>query len=101
MRRLAAWAEQGHLIGNHTYTHTNNSSRADPVAMMADVLRAEPLLTRNHTFARLFRFPFLAEGRTAEARDGMRALLASTATEMATSQSTSRTGTSRAALPSG
>ena len=75
-RRLAAWAEQGHLICNHTYTHPNYSSRADPAAMMADVLRAEPLLTRHHTFARLFRFPYLAEGRTAEVRDGMRVLLA-------------------------
>ena len=75
-RHLAAWAEQGHLICNHTYTHPNYSTRADPAAMMADVIRAEPLLTRHSTFAKLFRFPYLAEGRTAEVRDGMRALLA-------------------------
>ncbi len=75
-RRLAAWAEQGHLVCNHTYTHPNYNSRADPAAMMADVLRAEPLLMRHRTFAKLFRFPYLAEGRTAEVRDGMRALLA-------------------------
>jgi len=75
-RFLAAWAEQGHLIGNHTYTHLNCSSRADPAAMIADVLRAEPLLARHNTFAKLFRFPYLAEGKTAQGRDEMRGLSA-------------------------
>lgn len=74
-RRLAAWAGQGHLIGNHTYTHPNYSNRADPAVMMADVLRAEPLLTRHSTSVKLFRFPYLAEGRTAEVCESMRALL--------------------------
>ena len=47
-RRLAAWAEQGHLICNHTYTHPNYGSRADPAAMMTNVLRAE----QNHPIRR-------------------------------------------------
>lgn len=76
VRQLADWASQGHLIGNHTYTHPSYNRLADPAAMMAEVLRAEPLLTPYPTFAKLLRFPYLAEGRTAEVRDGLRALLA-------------------------
>jgi len=43
--------------------------------MMADVLRAEPLLTRHHTFAKLFRFPLPRRGQDGRMRDGMHALL--------------------------
>lgn len=43
--------------------------------MMADILKCEPLLSDYSGFRKLFRFPYLAEGKTAEARDAMRALL--------------------------
>jgi peptidoglycan/xylan/chitin deacetylase (PgdA/CDA1 family) len=45
-RLLKQWNDDGHIIANHTY------------------------------FRRLFRFPFLKEGKTAEQRDLMRAFLA-------------------------
>ena len=71
---LGAWAEAGHLIGNHTYTHAYYGGSA-PGHLGADIDRAAPLLTPYSTSRPLFRFPYLAEGRTAEARDRMRAAL--------------------------
>ena len=63
--------------------------------------RVEPVLTRHHTSARLFRFPHLAEGRTAEARDGMRALLAEHGYRNGHVTIDTSDCTSRAASPSG
>jgi len=71
---LAAWSNAGHLLGNHSFSHRYFSGR-DPDAFMADILRCEPLLSGYTGFRRLFRFPFLAEGKTAAGRDRMRALL--------------------------
>jgi beta-lactamase class D len=42
---------------------------------MADILKCEPLLSNYSGFRKLFRFPYLAEGKTREGRDRMRALL--------------------------
>jgi peptidoglycan/xylan/chitin deacetylase (PgdA/CDA1 family) len=71
---LRSWAAHGHLIGNHTYSHPYYGG-ANPAGMIADVLRAEPLLSRYSTFTKLFRFPYLSEGKTREGRDRMRDLL--------------------------
>jgi peptidoglycan/xylan/chitin deacetylase (PgdA/CDA1 family) len=71
---LRAWSEAGHLVGNHSYSHSYFGG-ASPDALMQDVLRAEALLRRYPTYRKLFRFPYLAEGRTIEGRDQMRALL--------------------------
>lgn len=71
---LRAWSKEGHLLGNHTYSHAYYDGK-DPAAAMADILRCEALLSPYPTYTKLFRFPFLAEGRTAEGRDRLRALL--------------------------
>ena len=72
---LAAWAEAGHLIGNHTWGHAYYGG-ANPGDLGADIDRCAPLIAPYATTRPLFRFPFLAEGRTAETRDRMRAVLA-------------------------
>jgi peptidoglycan/xylan/chitin deacetylase (PgdA/CDA1 family) len=72
---LGAWAEAGHLIGNHTWAHSYYGG-AEPGDLGADIDRCAPLIAPYATTRPLFRFPFLAEGRTAEARDRMRAVLA-------------------------
>jgi peptidoglycan/xylan/chitin deacetylase (PgdA/CDA1 family) len=72
---LGAWAEAGHLIGNHTYAHSYYGG-ANPGDLGADIDRCAPLIAAYATARPLFRFPFLAEGRTAETRDRMRAVLA-------------------------
>ena len=73
-RVLQQWANDGHLLGNHSFSHRYFNG-ADPNALIVDILRCEPLLSGYATFQRLFRFPYLAEGRTAEGRDAMRSLL--------------------------
>lgn len=74
-RILQGWSEEGQIIGNHTFSHAYFSG-ADPAGFMEDVLRCEPLLSGYASYQKLIRFPYLAEGRTAEGRDAMRGLLA-------------------------
>lgn len=73
-RVLGAWSGDGHIIGNHSYAHRYFGG-GDPPALMADIARCEAVLAHHAGFRRLFRFPFLAEGKTAEGRDAMRRLL--------------------------
>jgi peptidoglycan/xylan/chitin deacetylase (PgdA/CDA1 family) len=82
---IAAWDRAGHLIGNHSYSHLyfNVSTDTDPdgfkrislAEFESDALKNEPLIRNCDHFTRLFRYPFLKEGDTAEKRDGMRAFL--------------------------
>jgi len=74
-RVLRRWSEDGHIIGNHSFSHQYFGGQK-PDALMDDILRCEQLLSGTPTYRKLFRFPYLAEGRTAEGRDAMRALLA-------------------------
>ncbi len=70
---LAAWGREGHLVGNHTYSHLRLT---DPASYQADVLRCDALIRTVPGYTRLFRFPYLKEGDTTAARDGMRKALA-------------------------
>lgn len=71
---LQAWSSSGHILGNHSFSHGFYGA-GDPDAYMADILKCEALLSRFRGFQKLFRFPFLAEGKTAEARDALRTRL--------------------------
>lgn len=73
--RLAQWAERGHSIGNHSYAHRYYGA-GDPTEFAEDLDRAARLVSGYSTSVPLFRFPYLAEGRTEAARDGARAALA-------------------------
>ena len=73
-RTLSAWSDDGHIIGNHSYSHRYFSGE-NPDELMADILKCEPLLSAYPGFRKLFRFPYLAEGKTADGRDRMRTLL--------------------------
>jgi peptidoglycan-N-acetylglucosamine deacetylase len=68
---LNSWSNEGHIIGNHSFSHAYSGAQ-DPDAYMADILKCEALLRGYSGFRKLFRYPFLAEGKTAEARDGLR-----------------------------
>jgi peptidoglycan/xylan/chitin deacetylase (PgdA/CDA1 family) len=73
-RLLKRWNDEGHILCNHTYSHRNyEKSEFAPYAQ--DVLRCEQLIGGYPQFRRLFRFPMLKEGRTAEHRDRMRVFL--------------------------
>ena len=74
---LSEWRQAGLPLGNHTWTHKNlnTSSLAD---WEADVLEDEPILRsymQNQDWHWL-RFPFLAEGDTAQKREAARKFLA-------------------------
>ncbi|MCU1265425.1 MAG: Polysaccharide deacetylase [Acidobacteria bacterium] len=73
---LKEWDTAGHVIGNHTYSHRNyNDPRMTTAAYADDVLRAEIILKGYPRFRKLFRFPMLKEGNTAEKRDAFRSFL--------------------------
>lgn len=70
---VRAWGEAGHLIGNHTYSHTSLASETTTLtAFEADVLKNENLLHGMPGWTLRLRFPYLKEGNTAEKRDGFR-----------------------------
>ncbi|HEV2082613.1 MAG TPA: polysaccharide deacetylase family protein [Brevundimonas sp.] len=71
---LQSWAESGHFVANHTYSHAYYGGAA-PGDLGADVDRAAALIVDLPTWRPWFRFPYLAEGRTAESRDRMREVL--------------------------
>jgi peptidoglycan-N-acetylglucosamine deacetylase len=73
-RVLRRWSSDGHLIGNHSFSHRYFGGD-DPDAFMADILKCESLLSGYAGFRKLFRFPYLSEGKTAAGRDAMHALL--------------------------
>jgi peptidoglycan-N-acetylglucosamine deacetylase len=76
-RLLSVWDKAGHLIGNHTYSHSNyNASDVVVAEYLQDILRAEALLKDFPRFRKYFRFPALKEGDTVEKRDAMRSFLA-------------------------
>lgn len=73
-RVLQDWSADGHILGNHSFAHGYYSG-GDPQAYMADILKCEALLKPYAGFRKVFRYPFLAEGKTAEGRDELRRLL--------------------------
>jgi len=74
-RLLKQWNDDGHIICNHTYSH-RNYEKSDFRQYAPDILRCEALIKDYPQFRRLFRFPYLKEGKTAEHRDQLRGFLA-------------------------
>lgn len=71
---LDAWDTEGHIIGNHSYSHLEYNE-VDFERFSQDVLKAESVLSKHPRFKKLFRFPYLKEGNTVEKRDAMRRFL--------------------------
>ena len=62
---VQSWVDEGHLIGNHTYSHMNSSD--EPAEnIKADILKNHDLLSKYSTYEKIFRFPYLAEGGSVE-----------------------------------
>ncbi|MGB7923036.1 MAG: polysaccharide deacetylase family protein [Pyrinomonadaceae bacterium] len=73
-KMVDAWDKDGHLIGNHSYSHLYYHD-VSFVRFSQDVLRGEGVLKQHPRFKKFFRFPYLKEGETVAKRDGMRAFL--------------------------
>jgi peptidoglycan-N-acetylglucosamine deacetylase len=70
---LQAWNDDGHALGNHSYSHLYyHSDKVTLTQFEADVLKGEAVVSGYPRFQRNFRFPFFKEGDTIEKRDGMR-----------------------------
>jgi peptidoglycan-N-acetylglucosamine deacetylase len=76
MALLREWDQSGHLIGNHSYSHTYlNSSKVEVGAYTADIAKCDDILKVLPHYRKIYRFPYLKEGDTAAKRDGVRAFL--------------------------
>lgn len=71
---LSAWDEEGHVIGNHSYSHLYYP-KVSFERFSGDLLKGESIINKHSRFRKLFRFPYLKEGETREKRDAMRAFL--------------------------
>lgn len=72
---VRAWGENGHAIGNHTYSH-EALSKSDTGRYLADVQRAHDLLRALPGWCPRLRFPYLDEGGTPAQHDQAMAWLA-------------------------
>jgi len=71
---LGNWDADGHIIGNHTYSHKSyNSSSWSFERYSNDILKNEPIISGFKNFKKYFRFVMLKEGDTADKRDRLRA----------------------------
>jgi len=70
---ITTWDHQGHLIGNHSYSHLffNQNEKVTLTEFQTDALKNESVIRDYAHFTKLFRYPFFKEGDTVEKRDGM------------------------------
>ncbi|MCB1554797.1 MAG: polysaccharide deacetylase family protein [Xanthomonadales bacterium] len=72
IERIGRYAAAGHMIANHSFTHTHLRTMTTE-AYLEDVAKADAALRGLPGFTPLFRFPYLDEGDTVEKRDAVRA----------------------------
>src|SRR5512140_3482318 len=64
---LSTWNDAGHILGNHSYSHTFlNSSKVTLAAYCDDIAKGEAVVTGYAQFEKRFRYPFFKEGDTVE-----------------------------------
>ena len=70
---LNKWDKKNHLICNHSYSHLyfNSKSKTSEI-FIADFNKGDSLIRNFKNYTKLFRFPYLKEGNTAQKRDSMR-----------------------------
>lgn len=73
---LDCWSKEGHLIANHTFTHPSfHSDERTAEDFEEELLKTDQLIASYDTYTKLFRFPYLKEGKTKEQIEGYRAVL--------------------------
>jgi peptidoglycan-N-acetylglucosamine deacetylase len=72
------WDNAGHMICNHSYSHLYFNAPKMPLEIYADDFRkGDEQIKGSSNYTKLYRYPYLKEGDTAQKRDDFRALLAS------------------------
>ncbi len=78
-RALSAWVAAGHRVGNHGHSHTS-AEKLSAAEFLDELDRNEPILDPLRapagSTARVFRYPYLHQGKDLEARDANRKTLA-------------------------
>jgi hypothetical protein len=75
---IQSWDDAGHLICNHSYTHSYfHSAKISLEEFEKDFLKCDSIIKGYKNFTKLFRYPFLKEGDTKEKRDRFREFLES------------------------
>jgi peptidoglycan/xylan/chitin deacetylase (PgdA/CDA1 family) len=73
---LRAWDEAGHIIANHSYSHLYyHSPKVSFETYAEDIVHGEARVRNFKNFTKLYRFPFLKEGESADKRDKVRDFL--------------------------
>jgi peptidoglycan-N-acetylglucosamine deacetylase len=72
------WDKQGHLICNHSYSHTYfNSKKISAFSYIKDFEHGDSVIKQYENYTKLYRFPYLKEGDTKVKIDSMRVALKS------------------------
>ncbi|MEM8789283.1 MAG: polysaccharide deacetylase family protein [Pseudomonadota bacterium] len=74
-RAIAAFADAGHTIGNHSWSHPDYGTLT-PEAFREETLRTDEALAPWIGARRFYRFPFLREGETQQTKAAAEAVLA-------------------------
>lgn len=70
---IQSWDNAGHLIANHSFTHSYYHSKKFSVTKFkADFLKNDSIIKHYAHYTKLFRFPYLKEGNTSEKRNQAR-----------------------------
>ena len=73
---INSWNNKGHKIANHTYSHPNfNSKKNSAAKFKEELLKADSLISNYSNYTKLFRFPYLKEGRGQEKVDSIRNIM--------------------------
>lgn len=73
---LKSWDQEGHRIGNHSFTHPNFNAENNNVQFFEDELeKTDVIISKFKNSINLFRFPYLKEGQNEAKVDSIRGVL--------------------------
>ena len=73
---LSSWNDAGHLIANHTFSHTNfNTKNTSLESFELELTKNDAIIKSYSNYYPYFRFPYLKEGDTKEKIEGFRAFM--------------------------
>ena len=73
---INSWNDKGHKIANHSYSHPNfNSNKNSAAKFKEELIKADSLISKYSNYTKLFRFPYLKEGKGQEKIDSIRNIM--------------------------